>query len=211
MPQQADQSILSEVIAVTGSPSSGKSTFCSFLKECGAFVISADELARRITQKGQQGLKLIVEHFGEQLLLGDGTLNRSALGELVFQDARKRKKLESLLHPLINRIACLEFSAAYRRGLRLLVYDCPLLFETKLRSLNFKAKVLVATSTEHCLERMCKRDSRSAVSAQKRLQAQLPLEEKRKYATHVYDNNGDLEALRQQAKEFLHQIAQTTE
>ena len=89
--------------ALTGGIGMGKSTAAAWLRSQGIPLVDADELARQVTQPGEEGLWLIVQHFGEDILRPDGTLNRGLLGAIVFANEESRRQLEALLHPLIRQ------------------------------------------------------------------------------------------------------------
>ena len=186
-----------QAVTVTGSIGSGKSTVCSVFKELGAAVISADELARQAVLPGSQALKEIVLTFGADVLNPDGTLNRQKLAQIIFADPFKRKTLEKITHPVIKALAEKEFQAAKAQNPPLIVYDCPLLFETGLDKSGFQKIILVAADEESSLKRIVARDNTTEAEARTRLASQMPLAEKRTRADVVIENSGTLEELRE--------------
>ena len=115
-------------VGLTGGVASGKSTVARMLSELGAVVVDADLLAREVVEPGTPGLAAVVEAFGPTVLADDGSLDRPALGSVVFADAAARKRLEGILHPLIRaRAAAIEAGAGPGA---LVVHDIPLLVET---------------------------------------------------------------------------------
>ena len=184
-----------QVVAVTGGIGSGKSTASRLFGERGAVVVSADELARQVVTPGSGPLQALVRTFGQTILAADGSLDRRALGRIVFADPEKRKQLEQISHPAIRALAHKAFEQAIRAGAPLVVYDCPLLFETGLDRSGFRAIVTVTAPVERCIERVVARDGLSVAEAKARIAAQLPLEEKVRRSTHVLDNSGSPEAL----------------
>ena len=187
----------SQAVTVTGSIGSGKSTVCSILKELGAAVISADELARKAVLPGSQALKEIVLTFGPEVLNPNGSLNRTKLAQIVFSESNKRKTLEKITHPVIKALAEKAFHSVKAQNPPLIVYDCPLLFETGLDKAGFKKIILVAADEEASLERIVARDHITEAEARARLASQMPLAEKRKGADIVIENSGTMEELRE--------------
>lgn len=182
-------------IAVTGAPGSGKSTVSGIFRKLGALVIEADVLARKAVEPPSPVLAEIERGFGPGLLTPDGRLDRKALAEIVFHDPARRKELEALLHPVIRRLAAEEYARAGGDRAPLVVYDCPLLFETDLHRLGFKKKLLIDASEAIALERVQRRDGSTVEEYQARLAAQRPMSEKRKLADIVIENNSTLAEL----------------
>src|SRR5690554_4365671 len=147
-----------QVIAVTGSIGSGKSTACKLLSNMGACVVSADDLARKAVLPGSPALEEIAARFGAKVLNSDGSLNRRALGSIVFENHAALRELEAFTHPRIAQLAEQEFAQALKSRCLLVVYDCPLLFEVGLEKRGFKAVVLIAADEEVSLERVTARD-----------------------------------------------------
>src|SRR5436190_14150368 len=127
-------------VGLTGGVASGKSTVSTMLEELGAVIIDADVIAREVVAKGTPGLAAVVEEFGEELLGPDGELDRPAMGRLVFGDQQARRRLESIVHPLVfERIVALEEQAPADS---VVVHDIPLLAESG-RADTFDAVVVV--------------------------------------------------------------------
>ena len=196
-----DQNWQQKVIAITGSIGSGKSKACEILKELGAFVLSADDLAREAVEPGTAGLRQIVQTFGKEVLNQDGSLNRKKLADIVFTDQNKREELEAITHPIIRELAQQKFSQA-SDSYPLLVYEVPLLFETGLHKTGFKKTVLIAASKEKCIERL-KSQGMSEEKALERLNSQLPLEEKKKLADIIIENNTSIDRLRSKLENWV--------
>ncbi|WP_231172926.1 dephospho-CoA kinase, partial [Clostridium botulinum] len=118
-------------VGLTGGIASGKSTVSQMLGERGAVIIDYDRLSRDVVAVGTQGLAQVVEAFGREVLVADGSLNRSALGSIVFADLQARRRLEAIIHPLVEEAAHrVDEEARAADGLVVVVHDIPLLVET---------------------------------------------------------------------------------
>jgi dephospho-CoA kinase len=195
-------------VGLTGGIASGKSTVARAFGEMGAHVLDADRIARDLVTPGSPALALIVEAFGREVLHPDGTLNRGALGAVVFADAGKRRLLEGILHPLIlaeidRRIG--ELERADPQGLA--VVEAALILELG-RQERFDAIVVVWAEEEQQRRRMMLRDKLSAEEAGRRLAAQMPLAEKCRRADLVVDNSRDLAAGRADAERVYGELLQ---
>lgn len=184
-----------QVIAVTGGIGSGKSTASRLFGELGATVVSADSLAREVVAPGSRLLAELTRVFGPSILAADGSLDRHALGQIVFADPAKRQQLEQLTHPPIRALASAAFARAIAEGAPLVIYDCPLFFEAGLDTVGFRAIVTVTAPIERCVERVVARDGLSAMEVRARIAAQLPLAEKARRSSHVLENSGTPESL----------------
>ncbi|RKN85459.1 dephospho-CoA kinase [Paenibacillus ginsengarvi] len=189
-------------IGLTGGIACGKSTVAAMLVKRGAILIDADQIAREVVLPGAPALGLVAERFGEGVLMLDGTLNRKALGEIVFRDAAARKDLEAILHPRIRALMRERMESSEREfPHRLVVVDVPLLFESKLEAM-FEETLLVYIPRELQLKRLQARDGLTLQQAESRLAAQMPIEAKRELADTIIDNSGDLAAAEQQVAEY---------
>lgn len=189
-------------IGLTGGIASGKSTVARMLVESGAALVDADRIAREIVEPGQPSLAQIVERFGQAVLHEDGTLNRKKLGEIVFADEAKRKALEAITHPAIRAVMRERMDKLQREApKRLVVVDVPLLYESGLQSL-FEEVMVVYVPRSVQLERLIKRDGLSKADAERRLNAQMDIEEKKRLADIVIDNSGSLEDTALQLERF---------
>lgn len=185
-------------VGLTGGVASGKSTVSGLLRELGAVVIDADQLAREVVERGTPGLARVVEEFGEGLLTPEGDLDRPAMGRLVFGDEQARRRLEAIVHPLVfERYAEAEAAAGADD---LVVHDIPLLVESG-RAGDFDAVVVVDAPRELQLERMVAHRGWTREDAESRIAAQATREQRRAVATYVVDNTGSLEDLRARVAE----------
>lgn len=181
-------------VSLTGGVASGKSTVSAIFAELGAVVIDGDLLARQVVEQGTPGLAAVVEAFGEDLLTADGDLDRPKMGAIVFNDAEKRRVLESIVHPLVfERYA--ELEAAASPG-DVVIHDIPLLAESG-RAAEFDEVVVVDVPEEVQVERMLRDRGWTEDDARSRIASQATREERLAIATYVVDNTGSLDALRE--------------
>lgn len=191
------------IIGLTGSIASGKSTVANILKEYGLPIVDADQVARKVVEKGEPTLQKIVEAFGEEILTENGEMDRAKVGAIVFHDEEKRKLLNSIIHPAIRAEMLRQRDEYIQNGEKAVVMDIPLLFESKLQ--HFVEKILVVTVDENVqLKRLMERNNFSEDEAMARIHSQMPLTEKVKQADAVIYNNGTLEETKQQVEKILH-------
>jgi dephospho-CoA kinase len=177
------------VVGLTGGIASGKSSVARFLMERGAVVIDADELSRVVVQPGSPALQRIVELFGADVLLADGSLDRRKMRTLVFGNDENRRRLEGIVHPEIKRLAEERISAAADRGERIVFYMAPLLIEAGITDRVDEVWV-VTVSPEVQVRRLMERDGISREDALKIIRSQMPLDEKERHGRVVIDNSG---------------------
>ena len=192
-------------VALTGNVASGKSTVAEQWAAVGVPVISADDLSRRAVEPGTPGLHAVVQAFGEQLLKADGTLDRGALGDLVFSDEDARARLESILHPIIWRLRDLWLEERRAEGATLVVSEIPLLFEVD-RQGDFDAVVLVDAPDEQRLRRLVESRGIGSDDARRIMAAQMDPAAKRAKADFVIGNDGTPDELRAAAADVLRQL-----
>lgn len=198
------------IIGLTGNIGSGKSTVAAHLQKLGAEVVDTDKIARLLVEPGKPALKEIAANFGPGVLNNDGTLNRGAVADLVFQDPAARQKLNQIMHPrIINEVK--DIISRYRgnRGSKApaLVIEAPLLFETGMDELVDEVWVVTAEAGVQ-LERVVKRGGVDEEEARRRLASQMPQEEKVQRAHRVIDNSGTLDETIQQVDEFWETVIQ---
>ena len=191
-----------KIVGLTGGISSGKSTVSSYLKQLKIPVIDADEVARKVVEPNSQGAIEIRKAFGSDVFEEDGSLNRQKLGALIFSNAENRQKLDNLLQPLI-KIMILEKIEEYRqKGETMIVLDLPLLFEKQYEELCEEI-IVVYVPRELQLERLMRRNQYTKQEALSRIDSQLSIEEKRKRATVLLDNQGTIQQLYHQVEQWL--------
>ena len=176
-------------IGLTGGIASGKSTVLTYFKDKGIPYIDADIVAREIVEPGTEGLKAIVDTFGSNVLQDDGTLNREALGAIVFHNEEKRQLLNSCLKTHIrNRI--MELTSQYEQGnTPILIYDIPLLIEGEWYTMMDEVWLVYVNETTQ-IERLMNRNGYTREDAIARINSQMRLDDKRAYADIIVDNNG---------------------
>ncbi len=192
-------------VALTGNVASGKSTVAQQWAAAGVPVISADDLSRRAVEPGTPGLHAVVQAFGEQLLKADGTLDRAALGDLVFSDEGARARLESILHPIIWRLRDLWLEERRAEGATLVVSEIPLLFEVD-RQRDFDLVVLVDAPDEQRLRRLVESRGIGSGDARRIMAAQMDPAAKRAKADFVIGNDGTPDELSAAAADVLRQL-----
>ena len=197
-----------KLVGLTGGIASGKSTVAEILKRQGAAIINADVLAREVVEPGHQAWTEIVNTFGTAVLQPDRTLDRQKLRAIIFDDADARKKLESIIHPQVRALAEQRIREHAAAGYAVIVYEVPLLFEGNLQEW-LRPVILVACDVDTQRNRLQSRDNLSAAQAQKHIDAQMSLEEKRRLADYVIENNGSLEDLERQVQAVLEKIKTT--
>lgn len=195
-------------VGLTGGIASGKSTVSAILRELGAVLIDADELARDVVAKGTPGLAAVVEEFGPELLGADGELDRAAMGSLVFTDEAARKRLEAIVHPLVfERIVDLE---AHAPPGSVIVHDIPLLAESGRAAApdrgGFDAVIVVDAPQDVQVERMMRDRGWTEADALARIGSQASREDRRAIATYVVENTGSREDLRRQIEKIYGEL-----
>jgi dephospho-CoA kinase len=195
-------------VGLTGGIASGKSSVSAILRELGAVVIDADQLAREVVEKGTPGLARVVEEFGPGLLTPEGDLDRPAMGALVFGDESARRRLEAIVHPLVfERIVDLETHAPPGS---VVVHDIPLLAESGRAAGpdrgGFDAVIVVDAPQEVQVERMIRDRAATREEALARIAAQASPEDRRAIATYLVDNTGTLDELRRQVEKIYGEL-----
>ena len=189
------------VIGLTGGVGSGKTTVANLFAERGIPIIDADVIAREVTLPAEPGLKQIVEHFGQAILLQDGTLNRGKLREIIFTQANERQWLEKLLHPLIRQRIEQRLQAITAPYCIVVI---PLLFEVK--PYPFINRILVIDAPPHLqIERVTARDRLDPSQIECIMNAQTSRNKRLMGAQDVILNDGNIAGLEPQVQK-LHEI-----
>ena len=192
----------SNAYVITGSIASGKSTVVNLLKERGFSVIDADLIAHEQLDICKCE---IVKTFGEQILDETGKIDRKKLGDTVFNEPKKLKNLEQILHPKIKAEIFFKASQFERLG-QVYFVDIPLFFEKKERYAEFKNVAVIYAPKELLLSRLMNRNALDLEAAKARVELQMDIEKKRKMAKFIIDNSGDRENLKLELEKFLKQI-----
>ncbi|MFA1641570.1 dephospho-CoA kinase [Chryseomicrobium palamuruense] len=185
------------IIGLTGSIATGKSTVANRFKEHGIPVVDADLIARQVVEPGSETLQKIAQAFGESALHADGTMNREEIGRQIFGNEEKRALLNGIIHPAIRKEMLRQKDHHLANGKKIVILDIPLLFESKLE--HFVEQILVvATSREIQKQRLMARNGLSEQEALERMNSQLSIDDKAKWADEVIRNDGTLEELEAQ-------------
>jgi dephospho-CoA kinase len=184
-------------VGLTGNIASGKSSVVAVWRELGAHIIDADVLAREAIAPGTRGEQRVRERFG--------TVDRTALRDIVFRDAGGRKDLEAIIHPEVKRLRYEEERKLAAAGGGIVINDIPLLFETGLDR-DVDMVVLVDAPREERLRRIIEHRGIDPAEAARMIDAQMPAEQKRARADIVIENDGSMASLQHQAEEAWRQI-----
>ncbi len=194
------------LIGLTGGIASGKSTVSRMLSSLGAFIVDVDKISREITEPGKPAWQDIVNTFGQDMVQADGQIDRKRLGQLVFSNKQARFKLEQITHPRIEAAANAAITAAAASGFSVIILDAPLLIEV-----GWQAKVdavwVVYVDEQTQLARLMSRDKSTEAAARARINAQLALSEKLKYADVVINNNTTIESTQSAVLKAWNEIA----
>jgi dephospho-CoA kinase/pantetheine-phosphate adenylyltransferase len=197
---ELEQIVWGSVTAITGSIGSGKSTVINAISQQGYYVLNADSIAQELRQPGTDTYDRIVAHFGKDVLTEDLTIDRKALGKIVFSDSEQMKVLESILHPQIQKTAFDRFLQKVLDKDFKIAYEVPVLFESGLESRGFKKIVFVAADEQIRIARIIARDNPTEEMARLKIAAQLPDSDKISKSDVVIYNNGDVSSLMAQLK-----------
>jgi dephospho-CoA kinase len=193
-----------KLVGLTGGVGSGKSTVAEMMRELGAQVVDADEATHAVYEPGSPGFDAVVREFGDEYVAG-GHIDRSRLGELVFHDDDARRRLNSIVHPLVRDWMAQRTAEAAERGAEVVVQDVPLLFENGLERL-FSTVVLVYAPEEVQVERLVSARGFTPERARAMIAAQMPIESKRGLAHHVINNSGAREDTQAQVRAVWKQL-----
>ena len=196
------------ILGLTGGIACGKSTVARIFESLGAEVIDADEIAHEVMRPGTSAWKRLVDCFGKGILNKDLSVNRTELGKIVFASARKRQKLEEIVHPAAIKTIKKKIKelSTVNCQLSTVVVDAPLLIEAGLISLI--NKLVVVSAWRRTQMRRLKESGLEESEAAKRIDSQMPLEKKIKLADYVIRNNGSLRETEKQVKRVWKEIKQ---
>lgn len=193
-------------VGLTGSIAVGKSFVCEVFRELGCHVLDADRTAREVVEPGTPGLKAIVVNFGEGVLKADGTLDRPKLGEIVFGDSDKLQLLNSIVHPLVIEAQDTWLKVTEEEDPHgIAMIDAALMIESGGYR-RFDKLIVVWCNTAIQLQRLMLRENLSENDAQKRIDAQMTQDEKKRYADLLIDTSAGFEDTRRQAAEIFKEL-----
>ena len=182
------------IVGLTGGIASGKSEAARMLGDMGARCVDADAISRRLTSEPGETLDMIRAEFGDGVFDEEGALIRSKLADIVFNDPAKRKALDALTHPAIQKTMLDEVEQADKAGEKIVFLNVPLLFETGMDALCDETW-LISCDEDVQLDRLMGRDGMDEDQARARIASQMSLEDKTRRATVVIDNRGQLDRL----------------
>ena len=192
---------MGKIIGITGGISSGKSTVTNFLRQRGFQVVDADALVHQLQAPGGRLYNILVEHFGNQVVLKNGQLNRPLLASLIFSNPEEQEwSKETQGQVILEELTALKNQLAQTEAIFFM--DIPLLFEQGYESW-FDEVWLIYLDRETQIERLMNRDKLSLEAAESRLASQWSLDKKKKLATHIIDNSGSLDQLLSQIISLL--------
>jgi dephospho-CoA kinase len=206
---------MTSVVGLTGGISSGKSTVAGMFEKLGATLIDVDAIVHELQQPGAPLLEEIAAAFGPELIDAHGALEREALGAVVFRDPEARQTLNRIVHPKLGAEVAPRLAHARQAGIPLIVLDIPLLFESHRAGsraaspMHFDVTIVVWVPRKTQIERQLLREGYDRDEAEHRVDAQMPLDEKRALADFVIDNSGSLANTEKQVREIYARLTGT--
>jgi dephospho-CoA kinase len=193
------------IIGLTGGIGSGKTEAARHLENLGAVHVDADAISRSLTAPGGEALGPIREVFGDMVFLADGTLDRRALGEVVFADTAARRALEGIIHPRVQRVIMEAVDKARGEDADAVLLDVPLLFETGMDALC-DVNLLITADREKRIERVMARDGLTREAVEARMNSQMSDDDKASMATKVISNDQSMEKFRNELTNIYNQL-----
>ena len=199
------------IVGLTGGIGSGKSTVTGMFKDEGAYIIDFDILARIVVEPGKPAWEKIVNYFGPHVLSSDGSIDRSALGKVIFYEEKSRKALEGFVHPMIlkERDTLVE-EIRDKNPSAVVIIDFPLLFELGMNK-DFDKTILVYVPRDVQIKRVMQRDELSMEDVEKRLHAQMPIDEKRNLSDYIINAERAFGDMREQVKKVMYKLNKIAE
>ena len=191
------------IVGLTGGIATGKSSVAAIFREHGIPVIDADQVARKVVEPGKPAWQKIRKEFGPEVFLNTNELDRAKLGDLIFNNVEKRKKLNTITHPHIYKEIYWQTFKYFLQGHPFIAMDLPLLFETG-HMLNYLHKIIVVTCEEDLqLQRLMERTGFTEAKAKLRVAVQMSLEKKAEMANFVIENSGSERDTREQTIKII--------
>ena len=196
------------VAGLTGGIGTGKSTVAKIFKEAGAIVIDADKIAKEAVQKGRPAWRKIVNHFGRDILLPDGQINRKHLADIIFNDLRQKEILNQIVHPIV-----FEETERILKEIEnnvpnsVVILDIPLLIESGMKR-NLAEIIVVYIPEEIQIQRLMARDDLNLQEALARIRSQIPIEDKKSKATILIDNSSSRSETRRVVLKVFNKLQQ---
>ena len=188
------------LVGLTGGIATGKSTVSALLRQLGCEIIDADLLAREVVEPGQPAWTTIVAEFGQDVVTGDGTLDRKKLGAIVFADPERRRRLEAITHPAIRERFRARLDGLAEKGFTgIVIFDAAVMIESGNYK-NMDRLVVVVTDEPTQMSRLRGRDGTDDAEGRRKIASQMPLSEKAKLADYVIDNSGARHATAEQVR-----------
>jgi len=199
------------IVGLTGGIASGKSLVARVFKDLGAHVIDADRIVHDLLEPEQPACQEVLDHFGKDILLPNGGIDRRKLGEIVFNDPEKRTWLNSCLHPKVFNVYTTQVQHLHcRQPDAIVIFNAALLIETGYHR-KMDRIVVIYADMEQQIKRLSLRDKFTREQALARIMSQMPLAEKRTQADYVIDNTGNREDTEVQAREVFQKLKQDAE
>jgi len=199
------------VAGLTGGIATGKSTVSKMFRNEGAVIIDADKIAHNVVTKGEPAWQHIKDYFGNEVLLPNGEIHRAYLGDIVFNDAAQKKVLNEIVHPFVleKMLEDLKQVEETRRD-SVVIFDVPLLIESGMHK-GISDVILVYIPERLQLERLIARDNISIADATARIKSQMPIDEKKNYASIVIDNSKSIDETRKRTIEVFRALTKKSD
>jgi dephospho-CoA kinase len=196
------------LVGLTGGVACGKSSVARLFQDCGAVLIDADVLARAVVERGKPALKDIARVFGKKCLMPDGTLNRQALGKIVFGSPARLKRLNAIVHPRVAREqAKITRSIEAQEPQAVVLYDAPVLIEAGAHA-RMDRIIVVSADEQTQIKRLHNRNHLSKTEALRRIKSQMPLERKVKLADYVINGTLSYEQTKHEVERIYEELKQ---
>lgn len=188
------------LVGLTGGIGSGKTTVSDMFRSLKCPIIDADEIAREVVKPGTTGWKRIKRHFGSEVFLSTGELDRKYVAKVIFNEPEKRQLLNSIIHPLIRNQIIWRVIKLFFKGYQFVILDIPLLFECGSMLSYMKYTIVVDCTKTQQIERLISRDDFTKQEALVRIHSQIELNKKCQMATYVIDNSSSVDYTQEQVQ-----------